>query len=554
VFAGAAREAVFSKPEVIRRVNADFIPVALKAGLVNNPPGGDEGRLYREIGRSKPAPQGICVVNSAGKVLDWALMFDGDQSVLSFLDHCLKRFAKYPDAKQAVPAERYMKFPSAKLDDVEDEGTALPTATRHPPGRSCPGKPPLPSGTLVARVFGRALDRGGKPVADTVRQEHYVEDRFHVPVAMQEELATALADAGTKQFPIPERLARLLVSYAYLGQLDVNPCGAPGGKGDLRQCEFWGRKVADAADQSPRIRIEGRSDAAGTSGKGDGGDGRLWQHQVKLEWAGLIDMQASRITRLCLTARGSERLQWANAFSELKNEVDVAHLPAGHPIDLACAVRYGVQGDPAVAAAVGPAQPAVAIPEEARRQLTGALGVPFVIFRDKVQDELKLSDQQKQKMAEHLESTIQETMQFFQRLPELKPEQREKEMHAYRQKATEKLAAFLKDTLTAPQRQRLRQIELQQEGPFALGRPEIMDELKGTNEQRMKFMMIVQDMQKKMGPIFKEAQAKGSPDEIRPKILKVRKEYARKVEAVLTKDQRKQWQEMLGKQFDLGDE
>ena len=35
MFAGAAREAVFSKPEVIRRVNADFIPVALKAALVN---------------------------------------------------------------------------------------------------------------------------------------------------------------------------------------------------------------------------------------------------------------------------------------------------------------------------------------------------------------------------------------------------------------------------------------------------------------------------------------------------------------------------------------
>ena len=69
MFAGAAREAVFSNPDVIRRVNADFVPVALKAGLVNNPPNNDEGRLYQEIGRSKLAPQGLCVINSAGKML-----------------------------------------------------------------------------------------------------------------------------------------------------------------------------------------------------------------------------------------------------------------------------------------------------------------------------------------------------------------------------------------------------------------------------------------------------------------------------------------------------
>ena len=103
---------IFSNADVIRRVNADFVPVALKAGLVNYPPDNDEGRLYREIGRSKILPQGICVVNSAGKVLDWVFMFDDDKSVLAFLDHARKRFAKFPNAKKPFPAERYKKFPS----------------------------------------------------------------------------------------------------------------------------------------------------------------------------------------------------------------------------------------------------------------------------------------------------------------------------------------------------------------------------------------------------------------------------------------------------------
>ena len=80
-------------------MNADFVPVALKAGLVNNPPNDEEGRLYREIGRSKVLPQGICVINAACKVLAWVAFFDDDKSVVAFLDHCQKRFAEFPDAK-----------------------------------------------------------------------------------------------------------------------------------------------------------------------------------------------------------------------------------------------------------------------------------------------------------------------------------------------------------------------------------------------------------------------------------------------------------------------
>src|SRR5436190_9722878 len=113
---------MFAHAYVIRRVNADFVPVPLKAALVNSPPDNDEGRLYREIGRSKIVPQGICVVNSAGKVLEWVFMFDDHKSVLAFLDHARKRFARFPDAKKPFPAERYMKFPSKKLADIEDDG------------------------------------------------------------------------------------------------------------------------------------------------------------------------------------------------------------------------------------------------------------------------------------------------------------------------------------------------------------------------------------------------------------------------------------------------
>ena len=254
-------------------MNADFVPVALKAGLVNYPPDDEEGRLYREIGRSKIAPQGICVVNSAGKVLDWVFMFDDDKSVLAFLDHARKRFAQFPDAKKPVPAERYMKFPSQKLADIEDNGKVVPIVERHPEGESCPAKPRVRQGTILARVFGRALDKDGKPVADTVRQENYVEDRFHVPVAMQEALAKALAAAGTERFRIADDLARLLVSHAFMGELDVNPFGGiNGSKGKRTDCTFWGKKVQADGNGPVRVRIEGKSEAAGVARDGQNGE------------------------------------------------------------------------------------------------------------------------------------------------------------------------------------------------------------------------------------------------------------------------------------------
>jgi hypothetical protein len=557
VFAGAARAAVFSRPEVIRRVKADFVPVALKAALVNHPPRDPEGLLYREIGRSKPAPQGICVVNSAGKVLDWVLMFDDERSVLAFLEHARKRFHRYPDARKPVAAERYMKFPSEKLPDVEDSGKAALVLERHEKGTSCPGKLLLPRGTVVARLFGRALGKDGKPLADTLRQEHYVEDRFPVGVGMQERLAEALAGSGDRRFRLGDDLARLLVSHAYLGQLDVNPSGAPGGKSGLVQCEFWGRRVSTAAGGLVRLAIEGRSKAAGASRDVEG-DGRRWQHEVQLSWQGLIEMREGRISRLLLVARGREKLRWGNQLAEMTERGEVARLPGGHPIDLACDVRYGILGEPVAEADVGNPPPSdliVEVPDEARRPLVGAFGPTFVVFREKVQDHLDLAEVQKELLEQRLIAIIQDARAFFQKQEDRKPHQREKEHASYRRKVQDGLAEFLKKTLTKGQQARLRQLELQQEGLFAvLSRAGIGEELKITDEQRRQLMSLAMRMQKTVEPLIREAQAgKSRPEDIGPRVMKVRQEYQGKLEAVLSEGQKKQWKKMLGKRFRLDD-
>ena len=243
MFAGAAREVVFSNPEVVRRVNAEFIPVALKAAHINQPPAGAEGELYAEISRSKPAPQGICTVNSAGKVLAWALSFDDDASILKFLDHTLDRYRLAPGAENPVTAERFMKYPSGKLADVKDTGKLATIPERHAKDDRCPATPLLERGTLVGRIIGRALGEDGKPIADTIRQEHYMEARFEIPVVVQEQLASAVKGAGGKRFRVPSRFARSLITHAYLGQLDVNPLGdVPGSRNEHRDWEFFGQE------------------------------------------------------------------------------------------------------------------------------------------------------------------------------------------------------------------------------------------------------------------------------------------------------------------------
>jgi hypothetical protein len=190
------------------------------------------------------------------------------------------------------------------------------------------------------------------------------------------------------------------------------------------------------------------------------------------------------------------------------------------------------------------------IPEEARKKLSHELGSSFLVFRDKVQEELKLTKEQKDMLEQHLRELLPDAMLFFQKIEGLKPEEREKELRAYRPKAQEKMAAVRKETLNEGQRTRLRQMELQREGLFGDG--EIWKDLQVTDEQRKQFVAVIQRMQKKIEPLLEEARKGGKPDEIRPKVMKMREDLEGKLEALLTDAQKKQWKEMLGEPVDLG--
>ncbi len=195
---------------------------------------------------------------------------------------------------------------------------------------------------------------------------------------------------------------------------------------------------------------------------------------------------------------------------------------------------------------------AAQVPDANRKELVEALGTPFIVFREKVLDELKVSDEQKEKLIQHMMDQIMETGPFLDSLPQ-SGQEREKKLNEHRRNAREKLAKHEKEVLQPGQLTRLRQVTLQQEGSFALGQDDVQKELKISQDQLKKFMAVVQELQKQVEPLFKQAQSGGNPAEIRPKIEKVRQDHAKKLEAVLTDDQKKQWKELLGLPFELGD-
>ena len=156
-------------------------------------------------------------------------------------------------------------------------------------------------------------------------------------------------------------------------------------------------------------------------------------------------------------------------------------------------------------------------------------GEPSIITRDYIQEELKLSDDQKQTLQKKLPDYVKDSG------------------------AQEKLWAFLKETLNAEQFKRFQQLELQHEGPPALFRPEIAKELKITDEQRQQFMGLIQEMQMKIQPLMKESKSAGNPEkleEFRLKVIKLRQDCLGKMAALMSDAQKKQWQEMTGKPFD----
>jgi hypothetical protein len=172
----------------------------------------------------------------------------------------------------------------------------------------------------------------------------------------------------------------------------------------------------------------------------------------------------------------------------------------------------------------------------------GGGGAGQLLRMAEVQTELKLTDDQKTKIATFLES--QRGQGRGQGGGQgLSPEERAQRRAEQRAKETEEL----KKILNEDQMKRLKQLQLQRQGMAALAETEVQSELKLTADQKSKVEAALQEQRQAMRDAFQDGG--GDPQAARAKMEELRKKTNEKLEALLTEEQKSQWKAMLGAPF-----
>jgi Spy/CpxP family protein refolding chaperone len=191
----------------------------------------------------------------------------------------------------------------------------------------------------------------------------------------------------------------------------------------------------------------------------------------------------------------------------------------------------------------GPRQPMTAF---------GGFGFhPFLIWREDVQKELKLTEAQKKS----LQTLPQSLRPPRQGAPRSQPGQSSQPGQGQRERGPrpnfeEMMLKAIKDILTPAQEKRLEELTLQWMGPPALLWPDVAKKVGLTTQQQQKIRELEQAHSQKARETFQRG--RNNPQE-REKMLqqwvKLRKELDTKILALLTPAQKQKWQSLQGKPF-----
>ncbi len=178
----------------------------------------------------------------------------------------------------------------------------------------------------------------------------------------------------------------------------------------------------------------------------------------------------------------------------------------------------------------------------------GMMG-PGLLMAPAMQEELKLDSSQVDKIRDFAQDMREKMRDQMTALQNLEGAERREKGEAMRREMTEKVNKALGAILKPEQLKRYHQIELQAGGPMAFADPKVQSELKLTDEQKSKLREIVTDL---MGQA-RTAMEQGQDDRAAAmrKVMSLRKEATAKAVALLTDDQKKTWNELTGKPFEM---
>jgi Spy/CpxP family protein refolding chaperone len=162
----------------------------------------------------------------------------------------------------------------------------------------------------------------------------------------------------------------------------------------------------------------------------------------------------------------------------------------------------------------------------------------FLLRSEQVQQELKLSEDQKAKLQE----AGQQVMNDFMALRDVDPAQRAQKMEEVQKTINDKVNTILSPDQAA----RLKQISTQLQGSAALMNPEVAQELGLSEDQKEKLKDVFTGMQSKFGELRNAA-----PEERAAKTQQLRKEMDDQALPILTAQQREKFDKMQGAKFEL---
>jgi len=196
----------------------------------------------------------------------------------------------------------------------------------------------------------------------------------------------------------------------------------------------------------------------------------------------------------------------------------------------------------------------LAAPALAQRPGGFGFGGGNLLTNKSVQEELKITKEQKEKIDEANKAVREKMQKAFQDFQDLKPEERREKFQALQKETTEMLNKAA--NLTAEQKKRFKEIELQESvrfrGPDALSTEDVQKQLKLTDEQKDAIKTIAKDAQEKIREETKDLEMNFESFRKRMEIAeKVNKEAMGKVAAKLTKQQRETWTKMRGEPFEV---
>ena len=185
----------------------------------------------------------------------------------------------------------------------------------------------------------------------------------------------------------------------------------------------------------------------------------------------------------------------------------------------------------------------------------GGTGPNQLVNSKTVLADIKATEEQVTKLKEWAKEYQGKQMEFFKGIKEMSKEERTEKQAALTADAWKGIGKVLKED----QVKRLKQIELQVAGTGAYFRPDVIEALKITDDQKGK-------LQESLGGMFKDVQAlreefglKGfgtkleadKQEEYDKKFAKLNKEAMSAVQDVMTDDQKKKWKEMTGDPIDV---